>query len=139
MPIKVISSTLKEAASKTYRATTLAHIDSTSKLEQLHTLMREKKLYQESNLDLQTVASQLDISTHQLSELINTRLDKNFSHYIRKLRVEAAKKALLLQPSLSVISVGLDVGFSSQTSLYDAFREFTNTTPAKYRKQYKNK
>jgi len=96
--------------------------------------MQEDKLYQQSNLDRQTIAAELDLSTHQLSELINTKLGMGFSQYLRQQRIDAAKEILLSQPKASVLSIGLEVGFSSQSNFYEAFKELVHTTPAKFPK-----
>ena len=41
---------------------------------------------------------------------------------------------LLAEPSASVLSVGLSVGFTSQSNFYEAFREIAGTTPGQFRK-----
>lgn len=129
-----ISNEVAEAAQETYAISTLSSVDCESSLKNLKNLMQENQLYQENNLDLYTLAVQLELSSHQLSELINTRLGKSFSRYIREQRVQAAQQMLKDKPSTSVLSVGLSVGFTSQSNFYDAFREIVGTTPGKYRK-----
>jgi AraC-like DNA-binding protein len=125
---------LIEVAKEAYAVSTLTSVDCQQKLSELNDLMSQQKLYQQNNLDLHTVASQLDLSTHQLSELINTSLGKSFSRYLREQRITAAQSALVGQPKASVLSIGTEVGFSSQSNFYEAFKEIVGTTPAKYRK-----
>jgi AraC-like DNA-binding protein len=129
-----LSSEVVKAARETYAVSTLGSVNCSASLQELEKLMRERQLFRENNLDLHALASELDLSSHQLSELLNTKLDKSFSHYIREQRVTAAMKMLLKEPSVSVLSIGLTVGFTSQSNFYDAFREITGTTPGKYRK-----
>ena len=129
-----LPSKILEAATETYATTTLANIDCDEAMQKLSALMTEDRVYQNSELDLNTLASQLNLSSHQLSELINTRLGKGFSRFIREQRVDAAKSMLISEASASVLSVGLSVGFASQSNFYDAFREITDMTPGKYRK-----
>lgn len=129
-----ISNEVIEAAQETYATSTLKQIDCEASLEKLHQLMREKKLYQENNLDLRTLAIELELSGHQLSELMNTQLGKSFSRYIREQRIEAAKQRLSANNDVSVLAVGLSVGFASQSNFYAAFREIVGTTPGKFRK-----
>jgi AraC-like DNA-binding protein len=128
-----LSESLSEAAKETYAVSTLTAIDCEAKLALLDNIMRKDKLYQQSNLDRETLATELDLSTHQLSELINTNLGMGFSQYLRKQRIDTAKKLLLSQPKASVLSIGLEVGFSSQSNFYQAFKDLVGTTPAKYR------
>jgi AraC-like DNA-binding protein len=70
-----------------------------------------------------------------LSELINTQFQMGFSRLVRQFRVEAAKKMLIDEPRASVLSVGLSVGFTSQSNFYVAFKEFTGVVPGQFRKQ----
>jgi AraC-like DNA-binding protein len=80
------------------------------------------------------LAERLGLSTHQLSELLNARLGKSFSRYLREHRVAAAKAMLCDEPTASVLSVGLNVGFTSQSNFYEAFREIEGMTPGQFRK-----
>lgn len=129
-----LSVEVAEAAREAYAVSTLTHIDCAAALARLEALMQQECLYQQAMLDLPTLAKQVELSSHQLSELINTRLGKSFSRYLREHRINAARKMLLSEPSASVLSVGLSVGFTSQSNFYDAFREITGMTPGKFRK-----
>lgn len=125
---------ITEAASEAYATTTLSNVDCDAALQKLTALMTVDRVYENNELDLQTLSGYVNLSGHQLSELINTRLGKGFSRYMREQRVEAAKSMLLAEPSASVLSIGLSVGFTSQSNFYDAFREITDMTPGKFRK-----
>lgn len=125
---------VSEVAQKAYTTSTLTQVDCDTALSALQQLMETEKVYQKPDLKLVNLADRLGLSTHQLSELINTQRGMHFSRYIRQHRVEAAQKLLLSKPSLSVLDVGMHVGFSSQSTFYDAFRDITGTTPAKFRK-----
>ncbi len=129
LPIKIA-----ESASETYATTTLSNINCEGQIEQLTNLMKQDSTYKDPTLDLSTLASRLGLSSHQLSELINTRLGISFSRYIREQRVSAAKAMLLEESTASVLSIGLSVGFTSQSNFYDAFRDITGMTPGKFRK-----
>lgn len=122
-----------EAVQETYAVSTLTQVDCPAALTRLAALMDEG-LYRQTTLDLATLAGEVGLSSHQLSELINTRLGKNFSRYLREYRVADAQRMLLAEPAASVLSVGLSVGFTSQSGFYEAFREITGMTPGKYRK-----
>ncbi len=128
-----LSEIVSEAAKETYAVSTLTAVDCEAKLAQLESLMKDNKLYQQHNVDRHTIATELDLTTHQLSELINTKLNMGFSHYLRLQRINAAKRLLLSQHTASVLSIGLEVGFSSQSNFYEAFKDITKTTPGKYR------
>lgn len=126
---------LSEAARIKYAASTLSGIDVEAVLKKLESLMVDEKIYRNEDLNLSLLAAELDISSHQLSELINSRLGLSFSRYIRERRVEAAKTLLLADARQSVLSIGLDTGFKSQSSFYAAFREITGASPGDFRKR----
>lgn len=119
---------------QSYASTTLGNVDCEAALSRLDTLMKTSKIYESADLSLSSLAEKLAISSHQLSELINTRLGKSFSRYLREQRISAAKHLLLEEPSASVLSIGLSAGFTSQSNFYEAFREVEGMTPGQYRK-----
>ncbi|MCB1925855.1 MAG: AraC family transcriptional regulator [Gammaproteobacteria bacterium] len=128
-----LSLEVSDLAQQTYARSTLGQVDVDAALERLASLMREHKPYRDPALDLRGLAQRVGLSAHQLSELVNSRLGKGVSRYIRDYRVADAQALLLEKPSLSVLAVGLEVGFSSQSSFYAAFRESLGMTPGKYR------
>jgi len=131
-----INQEVEKIAKQTYAVSTLTAVSVDEKIAELEKLMLKEKLYQQSNLDLLTMATELDLSSHQLSELVNSKLNRSFSRYLREQRVDASKILLIEQPSASVLSIGLEVGFSSQSNFYEAFKEITQTTPGKFRKDH---
>ncbi len=133
-----ITDDVAEAVQAAYAESTLKNIDRKQVISQLKQLMEQDKLYTLENLSLAMLAEQLQLNSHQLSELINTEFKQGFSKYIRQYRVAAAKKLLLDEPDSSVLSIGLSVGFSTQSNFYTAFRDIVGMAPGKYRKQLLN-
>ncbi len=133
-----ITEDVAEAAQATYAKSTLKKIDRAKTLTLISTLMEQEKLYTQDNLSLSLLAEQLQLSSHQLSELINTEFKQSFSKFIRQHRVEEAKKMLLDEPESSILSIGLSVGFSTQSNFYTAFRDISGIAPGQYRKQLNN-
>ena len=123
-----------ETAKAAYANSTLTRIDQAAEIERLDSLMDAERLYEDPDLSLSGLAQRLGLSSHQLSELINTNLGKSFSRYLREQRVVAAKAMLIAEPSASVLSVGLSVGFSAQSNFYEAFREIEGMAPGQCRK-----
>lgn len=124
---------LSEAAREKYGTSTLGGVDIRAALEKLARVMTVGKAYQNADLSLNSLAAEVGLTAHQLSELINSRLDMGFSRYVRERRVEAAKELLLTAPSQSILSVSLDIGFRSQSAFYAAFKESTGQSPADFR------
>ena len=125
---------LAEVSKLSYSTSTLKGVNIQENLDKLEELMLESKLYQNENLSLATVAEVMELTSHQLSELVNKQFGMNFSRYIRERRVEAAKIILLNEPKSSVLSIGLESGFSTQSNFYAAFKEITGMSPGAFRK-----
>lgn len=124
---------LSEAARVKYGASTLRDVNVDSTLQKLEELMTKGKAYQNEALSLSSLASEVGLSGHQLSELINSRLGMGFSRYVRERRVEAAKTLLVNAPAQSILSISMDTGFRSQSSFYAAFKELTGQSPGDFR------
>ncbi len=124
-----------EAVSRSYAQSTLGRIDQDAALTRLRQLFEVERVYQNEALNLGTVAELMELSTHQLSELVNTRMELGFSRLVRRYRVQAAQRMLVDEPRASVLSVGLSVGFSSQSAFYLAFKEELGMVPGQYRRQ----
>ncbi len=128
-----------DVARETYAVSTLSQINCDEKLIELNDLMEHDRAYQWPELDLSMLAEKVELSGHQLSELINIYLGKSFSRYVREYRVNEAKSLLISKPSQSVLSIGLSVGFTAQSNFYAAFREIVGMTPGQYRKLKRSK
>lgn len=130
-----ITTDVIEAAQVTYAESTLNHIDRKKTLDKLTFVMQQEKMYRLETLSLSMVAEQLELSSHQLSELINTEYHQGFSKFIRQYRIEEAKTLLIEEPRSSILSIGLAVGFSTQSNFYSAFSDIVGMAPGKFRKQ----
>lgn len=124
---------VSEAAERAYAKSKLGGVDVEAALTRLDQLTNAEAVHRDEDLRLETLADLLDMSPHQLSELINTRFGVGFSRFIREKRVHDACRLLLDQPEASVLSIGTEAGFRSQSAFYAAFREVMGMTPAAYR------
>jgi AraC-like DNA-binding protein len=131
-----IAADVSEAVQAAYAESTLKNVDKQAVLAKLDALMKKDKLYTLETLNLALLAEQLELSQHQLSELINTEFQQGFSRYIRQQRIDEAKKLLLADPNASVLAIGLSVGFCTQSNFYAAFRDMVGMAPGQYRKMY---
>ncbi len=110
--------------------------DDTRLLEQLDSFMLNEKPYLDPQLSLESLAIALNMSSRQLSEIINGVGDSSFYDYINRYRVEEAQKLLLdaSEARTSIEAVGLLVGFRARSTFYEAFRRETDQTPGEYRR-----
>lgn len=101
----------------------------------LNTIMANERLYTNPNLKLSEVAKELGVSNHELSKLINDKLDKSFTEFINTYRIEEAKKIIRHNSLYTIEYIGNQSGFNSKSAFYKAFKKATNTTPAKFKSQ----
>ena len=101
-------------------------------LERLDLLFHSEKLYKQSSLKCGDVAAVLDVPSYYLSQVINDFSNMNFNNFVNQYRVEAAKKMLLTNNTLTIEAIGQECGFKSKSSFYAAFKKNTETTPSKY-------
>jgi AraC-like DNA-binding protein len=102
--------------------------------------MSDKKLFLDSEIRLEKLATNLGIKKHLLSQLINEKKGMSFFEYINSLRVEEAK-LLLKQNSkkqLTVIEVAYMVGFNNKVSFNSTFKKITGKTPTEFRNDMEN-
>ncbi|WP_397596579.1 helix-turn-helix domain-containing protein [Silanimonas sp.] len=125
----------QEAVSTSYAQSSLGRVDVAQATERLRRLFEDEHLYRDEDLGLAKLARRVDLSPHQLSELLNVRFGESFSKFVRRHRVAAASRMLIDEPRASVLSVGLSVGFGSQSTFYAAFKEETGLVPGEFRRR----
>ena len=101
----------------------------------LQVLMTEKQLFKNPSLKLKTLAEELQISSHLLSQFLNDNLNRNFSEFINEYRVKSACQLLQEAPQFTIEGIGKEVGFRSKASFYNAFKKQFGITPSQYAKQ----
>lgn len=99
-------------------------------------MMDNKKPFLDPELSLFKLATQVDISSHLLSYVINNGCDENFYQFINRYRIEEAKK-MIQDPGmqhLSLMGIAFEVGFNSKTVFNTTFKKCTNQTPSEFKK-----
>lgn len=119
-----------------YSRSLLKDLDVDRLMLELENLMTVKNIYRDDDINLADTAISLGITHHQLSQLLNERLNMNFNTYINSYRIEEAKKLLIANPDRTVLTIAYEVGFNSKSSFYESFTKITGITPVEYRKTY---
>ncbi len=89
--------------------------------------------YLQAELSISKLAKQLECPEHHLRKLINRSLGyTNFNAFLNHYRIEVARTRLV-ESSLPVLTIALDVGYGSIASFNRAFKELVGTTPTAYR------
>jgi AraC-like DNA-binding protein len=67
-----------------------------------------------------------------VSQVLSTRLGRNFYTFINEARIEEVKSALAATDR-SVLDLALEAGFQSKSTFNAAFRKSTGMTPREFR------
>lgn len=138
--VEAVGDELREAAeaaglASEVRRSQLGGVDVANCLAALRHALEVDRLYRREELALAQLAAAVGLTSHQLSELVNEHLGVNVPRLLKQHRVAEAKELLIKKPALSVLEVGMGVGFSSLSAFYAAFRELEGMAPGMYRKQ----
>ena len=108
--------------------------------QKLILLMEEEKIFKQIKLTLGELAEMISISSHNLSEVINTKTGMNFFDFINRYRIEEVKKEIIKpeNDNLTLLAVAMDVGFNSKSSFNTLFKRYVGLTPSQYRDSLKS-
>jgi AraC-like DNA-binding protein len=104
----------------------------TQKLQQI---ILEQQLYRNPDLKLNDLAKKINISGHQLSQLLNDNLGKSFAAYINEYRINEACELITNNKMIKLEAIGYEVGFNSKSTFYTAFKKHKHTTPTLYKER----
>ncbi len=109
-------------------------------IDRLNELMIHQKPYLDSELNLIKLSELMNITSHQLSYVINSGFNENFFQFINKYRVEKAKELISMKEKnyLSILGIAFESGFNSKTSFNIVFKKITNQTPSEFKKRSAN-
>lgn len=119
-----------------YTKSKLVGINPKEAIQNLHQLITKESYYAEEDLRLPTMANVMNMSPHQLSELINVHFQMSFNQYINHHRILTAC-AMLEESKNNILSINYSVGFNSKSAFNRVFRELMGTSPREYRKNPK--
>ncbi|MBX2828156.1 MAG: helix-turn-helix domain-containing protein [Flavobacteriaceae bacterium] len=105
----------------------------------LDVLMREEKIYLESELTLTDVSKRLHTSSNNLSWLLNNVYQTTFYDFINSHRINEFLQKVKNQEHLqhTILALSLDVGFKSKSTFNKAFKLTMNDTPSNYIKKHR--
>ncbi|NAS11176.1 helix-turn-helix domain-containing protein [Poritiphilus flavus] len=106
--------------------------------DQLIALFEMEKIYKESDISLELLASRLNTTRHNASQVINEHFEMSFHELINKYRIEEAKKILDSdrKKNLNIIDIAYEVGYNNKVTFNKAFKKDTQLTPSEYQKIY---
>ena len=100
----------------------------------LTSYFKEQKPYLDENLTLSGLARGLEISTNNLSQVINGRIEKSFSDLVNEYRVAEVKEKLLDpgEQHKKIIAIAFECGFQSKASFNRVFKNLVGMTPVEF-------
>ena len=103
----------------------------------LVTVLEEKQMYLNQELEPNELAVELGLSKADLSRVISEGLNTNFYKLINEYRVNKAKKLLRAKEysDAKLIHIALDSGFSNKTSFLRNFKQIVGMNPSDFRKK----
>lgn len=123
-----------DAVQERYRKSAINPEDIKKYANRLDELMQQEKLFTDAELTLNKLAGRLQLSPHQLSQVINQHYRKNFFEFVNTYRVEEVigmLKSGAVQHS-TLLGLALDAGFNSKASFNRYFKKHTGKTPSEY-------
>lgn len=104
-------------------------------LSRLNALMDEEKLYVDDEINLDKLALRLQVTRHQLSQVLNERAEMNFFEYINSRRIQEARRLLrnTSKKELNIIEIAYKVGYTNKVTFNNTFKKYTGMTPSEFR------
>jgi AraC-like DNA-binding protein len=94
----------------------------------------DEKPFLNVKLTLLEVATNLNVSSQQLSQVINEQNNLNFNDFINSYRIEESKDLLISTSysNLTIDAIAQKSGFNSKSTFYTAFKKHVGATPKEY-------
>lgn len=101
---------------------------------QLGQLMTTNKPYLDNELSLPDLARLMDISTHDLSFVLNEGFGLSFFGFINSYRIVEVKQLMLSgqHRQLNMLGIAYSAGFNSKTTFNTAFKKETGLSPTQF-------
>jgi len=95
-----------------------------------------EKAYLNPDINMNMLSENLKIPKHNITEVLNVELGKNFFRFINEYRIEEVKK-LLSDPKnkYSIEAIGYECGFNSKSAFFTVFKTLTGMTPNMYKEK----
>lgn len=111
-------------------------------IDDIHTrlliILNEEKPFINPNLTLNELAEFLKVHPNYLSQVINSKENKNFYELINEKRIEEFMHKIVQPESkqYTFLAIAFECGFNSKTSFNRNFKKYTGVTPTEYQKTF---
>ncbi len=134
--LKLVSSMVKEEAYSNAQPELNKSISKNIAL--LNSFMESEKPFLEPSLTIYDLAKKINMSTKDLSLLINHELNQHFFDFVNNYRIRMAMEILVDhdKKDLTILEILYEVGFNSKSSFNTAFKKHVGVTPTQYRQKH---
>lgn len=133
--LKIFNLPTNEAIAKeTYQNSILSEERKMVIKKKVISYVEKKKAFLNPDINMNLLSESLDIPKHQITEVLNSELGKNFFRFINEYRVEEVKK-MLNDPTnnYSIEAIGYECGFNSKSAFFTVFKTITGLTPLQFK------
>ena len=101
--------------------------------------MQTDRYYQDPELSLTSLAEKLELTTHDLSRIINTALKKSFNDFINEYRVADVVQKMQdpAYDHITLLGIAYEAGFNAQSTFSRIFKQMTGKKPLEYKNDLK--
>ena len=129
-------SSFLEFPSLKYEKSSLTKSDKLRIVDKIKTQLETHHFHKNNLASLSGLASEINESSHHVSQVINEEMKMSFFELLAFNRVEDAKRILMSEAGkkLTVEEVAEQVGYNSKSAFNTAFKKQTALTPSQFRK-----
>ncbi|MCF0055219.1 AraC family transcriptional regulator [Dyadobacter sp. CY356] len=102
-------------------------------VSKLKSVIANKELFKNPNLKINDLAKEINVSGHELSQLLNDNIGKGFNLFVNEYRINEACKMLSTHPNLTIDAIGDEVGFNAKSTFFSTFKKIKGVSPSVYR------
>ena len=97
-------------------------------------IVEREKVFLDPNLGLPQLAQKANLSTHDLSYVINEGFGENFFQFINRYRIGEAQRLLLSSKHqhLNILGIAYESGFRSKSTFNTTFKNMTGLSPSQF-------
>lgn len=119
-----------------YRSSSLSLEDMQRLFLKIEYMFNEEHIYLESELKIDAISKALDVTTHRISQTINTMTSNPFYDYVNAFRVDHLKQLLINNDNqkYTILALGIESGFNSKATLNRVFKQHVGVTPKAFQK-----
>ncbi|PCJ94775.1 MAG: hypothetical protein COA50_10300 [Flavobacteriaceae bacterium] len=120
-----------------YSSSSLSAEEMQNLYKQIEQLFQEGQVYLEPELKIDVIANKLNVTTHRISQTINTLTLKPFYDYVNSFRVDHLKELLLDTDhrKFTILALGIESGFNSKATLNRTFKQHVGMTPKAFQQR----